>query len=68
MTSEREARALSGWIMLPVTVALYAAAVALIIAQVTAGWDVLLIAALFLLGRRCAPVATSPCSPTRRAC
>src|ERR1035437_5297097 len=41
MTSEREARALSGWLMLPVTIALYAAWVALIIARVTAGWDAL---------------------------
>jgi len=56
MTSEREARALSGWLMLPVTIALYAAWVALIIARVTAGWDALsagwdalLIGALFVL-------------------
>ena len=49
MTTEREARAMSGWIMAPVTVALYAAAVALIIAGITAGWDALLIGALFLL-------------------
>ena len=40
MTSEREARALSGWLMLPVTIALYAAAVALIVAKITAGWDI----------------------------
>jgi hypothetical protein len=38
MTSEREARALSGWIMLPLTIALHAAVVALIIAKVVAGW------------------------------
>jgi regulator of protease activity HflC (stomatin/prohibitin superfamily) len=49
MTSEREARALSGWLMLPVTIALYAAAVALIIAKITAGWDIALIVALVFL-------------------
>jgi regulator of protease activity HflC (stomatin/prohibitin superfamily) len=49
MTTEREARALSGWVMAPVTFALYAAAVALIVARVTAGWDALLIGALFAL-------------------
>ena len=49
MTTERETRALSGWVMAPVTFALYAAAVALIIAGITAGWDALLIGALFLL-------------------
>jgi len=49
MTTEREARALSGWLMLPVTAALYAAGVALIVAKVTAGWDVLIIVVLFFL-------------------
>ena len=49
MTTEREARALSGWVMAPVTFALYAAPAALIIARVTAGWDALLIGALFAL-------------------
>ena len=49
MTSEREARALSGWFMAPITLALCAAGVALIIARITAGWDALLIGALFLL-------------------
>ena len=49
MTSEREARALSGWVMAPITFALYAAAVALIIAKITAGWDVLLIGVLFVV-------------------
>ena len=49
MTSEREARALSGWIMLPLTIALYAAVVALIIAKVIAGWDIAIIVALVLL-------------------
>ena len=49
MTSEREARALSGYVALPVTTALYAAAAALIIAKVTAGWDIAWIIALVLL-------------------
>jgi regulator of protease activity HflC (stomatin/prohibitin superfamily) len=49
MTSERQARALSGWIVLPITIALSAAVVALIVAKITAGWDVALIIALFLL-------------------
>ncbi len=49
MTSERHARALSGWTMLPVTIALSVAGVALIIAKITAGWNVLLIIALFFL-------------------
>ena len=49
MTTEREARALSGWVMAPVTFALYAAGVALVIARVTAGLDALLIGALFVL-------------------
>ena len=38
MTSERQARVLSGWIPLPFTVALYVAAVWLIIASGTVGW------------------------------
>jgi regulator of protease activity HflC (stomatin/prohibitin superfamily) len=49
MTSEREARALSGYIALPVTIALCAAGVALIIAKVTAGWDIAVIIALLFL-------------------
>ena len=46
MTSERQARALSGWMVLPATIALYVAGVGLIIAKITAGWDVLLVIAL----------------------
>ena len=53
MTTEREARALSAWVMLPVTIALYAAAVALIIAGVTAGWDVAWIIGLVFLAGLC---------------
>ena len=49
MTSEREARALSGYIALPVTIALYAAGVALLIAKVTAGWDIAVIIVLLFL-------------------
>jgi regulator of protease activity HflC (stomatin/prohibitin superfamily) len=42
MTSERQARALSGWIPLPITIALYVAAGWLMIASSTAGWMILL--------------------------
>jgi regulator of protease activity HflC (stomatin/prohibitin superfamily) len=42
MTSERQARALSGWIPLPFTIALYVAAVWLMIAAGTTGWMLLL--------------------------
>jgi regulator of protease activity HflC (stomatin/prohibitin superfamily) len=49
MTSEREARALSGYVALPITIALSAAGVALIIAKVTAGWDIAWVIALLFL-------------------
>jgi regulator of protease activity HflC (stomatin/prohibitin superfamily) len=42
MTSERQARALSGWIPLPFTIALYVAAVWLALAAGTGGWLLLL--------------------------
>jgi regulator of protease activity HflC (stomatin/prohibitin superfamily) len=49
VTAEREARALSGWTMLPVTIALYAAAVGLIIARVSTSGHGLLAPAVFAL-------------------
>ena len=42
MTTERQARALSGWIPLPITLALYVAAFWLMIAGDTGGWMTLL--------------------------
>src|SRR5665811_231294 len=42
MTSERQARALSGWIPLPFTIALYVAAFWLMLASGTGGWMLLL--------------------------
>ncbi len=42
MTTERQARALSGWIPLPVTIALYVAAFWLMITSSTGGWMILL--------------------------
>ena len=53
MTTEHETRALSGWVMVPFTIAFYAAAVALIMAGVTAGWDVAWIIGLVFLGGFC---------------
>ena len=49
MTTERQARVLSGWIPLPVTIALYAAAVWLSIAESSRGWLLALRLALLAL-------------------
>ena len=50
MTTERHARALSGWIPLPITLALYVAPIWLMIAGDTGGWMTLLDLGLLALG------------------